>query len=210
MKSKLPQLIKEVRHDLSDWVWHFTRRDGKPFETLKEIVDQGYILGSKDRFCDQTAVCLTEMPITEAIRQSALLGQQMYNRFSDYGIGFRKPWIASNGGLPVIYQPGKLRTELSSSSQWRHCEMDFDKGIDFSWQREWRVPTDRLAFSQTDDVIIVVRNEQEAMEIATDNWEIAHERDEVYFDVVWSYVTHESLAAASRPSDIEVLRSGSY
>ncbi len=206
MKSKLPQLISEVRHDLSDWLWHFTRRDQHPLETLKKIVAEGRILGSKDKFCEQTAVCLTEMPITEAIRQSPLLGEQMYNRFSDYGVGFRKAWIAARGGLPVVYQPNNMRSELPPSSAWRHCEMDFGKGIDFTWQREWRIPTDILAFTPADDVIVVVRTAEEAMEIATDNWAFDHERDEVYFDVLWSYVTHESLEAAKRPADIEILR----
>ena len=62
--------------------------------------------------------------------------------------------------------------------------MDFSKGIDFTWQREWRVPGDELQFSDEDEVMIVVKKEEEAIEIATDNWGIDHERDEVYFDVI--------------------------
>jgi hypothetical protein len=206
MTSKMPMLIRDVRHDLSDWLWHFTRRDQHPFETLKTIVTEERILGSKDKFCEQTAVCLTEMPITEAIRQSLRLGEQMYNRFSDYGVGFRRAWIATIGGLPVIYQPNAMRSDLAPSSVWRHCEMDLQKGIDFSWQREWRVPIAELKFKPSDDVIIVVRTEEEAMEIATKNWAFDYERDEVFYAVIWCYVTHESLKAAKSPADIEILK----
>ena len=206
MRSSLPKLIKEVRHDLSDWVWHFTRRDGQPFETLKRIIESNHILGGQDKFCAEKAVCLTEMPLTEAYRQSKLLDENAYRRFSDYGIGFKKDWIASKGGLPVIYQPNSMVALLDPSVRWRHCEFDLSKGIDLTWQREWRVPGDELHFSPTDAVLIVVRTAQEAMEIATDNWELDHERDEVYFDVVWSYVTHDNLATAKHPADIETLR----
>lgn len=206
VKSNLPHLIKEVRHDLSDWLWHFTRRDGDPFKVLKQIVASTFVRGSQDRYCPEKAVCLTEMPLTEACRQSRLLDEHSYDRFSDYGIGFRKSWIASRGGLPVIYQPNNMLSALDASIQWRHCEFDFSKGIDFTWQREWRVPCEKLNFTPNDDVIIVVRSEEEAIEIATDNWEIDHERDEVFFDVIWSYVTHDKLAVAKRPADVEVLR----
>jgi len=206
MMSNLPRRITEVRHDLSDWLWHFTRRDNQPFETLKQIVSMRHIRGSQDRFCEHTAVCLTEMPITEAIRQSAILDESSYNRFSDYGIGFRKRWIASKGGLPVVYQPNDLRSELGHNSQWRHCEMDFEKGIDFSWQREWRVPVATLTFAASDDLLLVVRTAEEAFQIVNENWEVDFERDEFWFDHVWPYITHDRLAAAKRPADIEVLK----
>jgi hypothetical protein len=202
----LPPLIKAVRHDLSDWLWHFTRRDRQPFETLKQIVAGTYVRAGKDRYCAESAVCLTEMPLSEAIRQSKVLDEYAYNRFSDYGIGFKKNWIAAKGGLPVIYQSNQIW--LPQSLRWRHCELDFTKGIDFTWQREWRVRTDRLCFTKADDVIIVVRNETEATELATDNWECDSERDEVFYDVIWSYVTHDRLAAAKYSGDsaLEVLR----
>ena len=94
MKGNLPQLIKEVRHDLSDWLWHFTRWDRQPFEALKQIIASKHILGSQDKFCAEKAVCLIEMP------------------FSDYGIGFKKSLIAVKGGLPVIYQPNRCSSSL--------------------------------------------------------------------------------------------------
>ncbi len=112
MKGNLPQLIKEVRHDLSDWPWHFTRWDRQPFEALKQIIASKHILGSQDKFCAEKAVCLIEMPLTEAYRQSQLLDEHSYNRFSDYGIGFKKSLIAAKGGLPVIYQPNRCSSSL--------------------------------------------------------------------------------------------------
>ena len=99
-----------------------------------------------------------------------------------------------------------MLSSLSPSVQWRHCELDFSRSIDLTWQREWRVQGEELCFTPSDDVMIVVRMGEEAMEVAFDNWEFDHERDEVFFDVIWPFVTHEVLAVAKRPSDIEVLR----
>lgn len=40
-----------------------------------------------------------------AYRQFKVLDDNPCNRFSDYGIGFKKDWIGGKGGLPVINQP---------------------------------------------------------------------------------------------------------
>jgi hypothetical protein len=53
---------------------------------------------------------------------------------------------------------------------------------------------------------VVVRTESEAMEWLCSGHGIDFERDEFYFDVDWSYVTHERLWDASRPHDVETLR----
>jgi hypothetical protein len=206
MRRDLPKQLANVRHDVSDFLWHFTRRNNNSFATLKRIIEERTIRGSTDKYCDAIAVCFTEMPLTEAIRQSKVLDEFAYERFSDYGLGFRKEWIASKGGLPVVYQPDRLRFELAETSQWRHCEMDLQKGIDFSWQREWRVPTDKLVFSPVDDVVLVVRTAKEAFEIANENFEADFENEEVYWDHVWPYVTHEALGSATKPSDIDLLK----
>ena len=206
MSKRLPAEIERVRLDLSDWLWHFTRRDRDPLAALKSILESGHIRGGADRYCAYTAVCFTEMPLTEAIRQSATLEEHSYQRFSDYGIGFRKDWIFSKGGLPVIYQPERMRDRLPETIRWRHCELDYTKGIDFTWQREWRVPTALLSFTADDDPFVVVRTEEEAMIHLCEDFCIDPERDEFYYTVRWSYVTHAMLAAAKSPRDVEVLR----
>lgn len=141
MSNKLPGEVEKVRLDLSDRLWHFTRRDCDPLETLDTILTSGFIKGSSDSFCDEKIVCFTEMPLTEAIRQSPTLDQYSYARLSDYGVGFRKAWVFDRGGLPVIYQPEAMRHQLPDAMRWRHCVLDYRRNLDFTWQREWRVPS---------------------------------------------------------------------
>jgi hypothetical protein len=205
MSKQLPRELEQVRRDLSGWLWHFCRRDDDPFATLRAILDSGHVRGGTDRYCLETAVCLTETPLVESARQSALLESRGYGRLSDYGIGFRKEWVFAKGGLPVIYQPAGHRVHLPEAMRWRHCDLDYNRGIDFMWQREWRVPGARLEFTADDDIMVVVRTESEAMERLCSGHCIDFERNEFYFDVDWSYVTHERLRDASRPHDVETL-----
>lgn len=206
MSSHIPEAIKKFRRDLSGWLWHFCRRDGNPLETLRAILESGYIRGGTDRFCQEVAVCLTETPLTESIRQSGTLEQRNYARLSDYGLGFCKEWVFSKGGLPVIYQPAAMRLLLPEEMRWRHCDLDYTRGIDFTWQREWRVPAERLEFTHEDDVIVVVRTESEAGQLLWSNMCIDDRHDEIYVDIDRSYVTHEMLTEATAPHEIEVLR----
>lgn len=89
--------------------------------------------------------------------------------------------------------------------RWRHCVLDYDKGLDFTWQREWRVPGERVDFSQDDDLTIVVRTRDEALEHLCEA-EIDFERDEYFETVLWPYVTHSNLTKAKTPRDVEALR----
>ena len=202
--SKIPNEVKLVRKDLSDWVWHFTRRKPKSnepveLEALIESLKTGFIKGGCDFECTETSVCLTDMPLIEAIRQSPKLKEASYARFSDYGVGFNKKWLFGQGGLPVIYHPrDRIDTDFSPPSdlRWRVVGIDLAKDKDYTWQREWRVKTAKLPVRQS-EVLVVVRDHNEAMEHLCSNHEIDFERDEFYFDVDWSYVTQDSLVEAS-------------
>lgn len=205
MKSSLPGHLMKVRHDLSEWLWHFCRRDGDPLATLQAILASRYIKGGIDPYCQERAVCLTETPLAEASCQSLVLQQRGYDRISEYGVGFKKSWVFAQGGLPVIYQPASMRGKLPPEMKWRHCDLDFQKGIDFTWQREWRVPGSRLEFSD-EDVVVVVPTEKEALYHLCSGHEIDFERDEFYFDVDWTYVTFESLRNSDQKHDIEMLK----
>jgi hypothetical protein len=103
------------RLDLSDWLWHFTReKDAKV--NMRSIIESGCLRGGTDRYCPIKSVCLTEMPITEAIRQQEYLRSQNFSRLSNFGIGFKKSLVFKNGGLPVIYQPEKYYEMLQVSA----------------------------------------------------------------------------------------------
>lgn len=177
-----------------------------PIDTLKAILESAYIRGGTERYCQEVSGCFTETPLTESIRQSSILGERNYSRRSDYGLGFRKEWIFSQGGLPVIHQPASMRHLLPEGMRWRYCDLDYSRGIDFSWQREWRIPVAQLEFTHNDDLNVVVTTETEAGQLLWRNRYIDDRRDEIFVDMNRSYVTHEMVKKATAPHEIEVLR----
>lgn len=60
-----------------------------------------------------------------------------------------KKWIFSRGGRPVIYQTDEEFTLLPDAIVWRHMRYEPNAGtpIDFTWEREWRIKTNRLEFN---------------------------------------------------------------
>jgi hypothetical protein len=154
MRSRIPELVAATRTDLSQWLWHFTRRDQNPIETLTTIVKSKSLLGSMDRFSDNPFVCFSEAPLAQLLLQSPILAANGYHRLSNFGVGVRKSWLYKRGGLPVIYQPDSLISELCPNQRFRHVTLDLDRGLDYTWQREWRIPTDRLALDQKETIVV--------------------------------------------------------
>lgn len=199
----MPERLKRVRKDLSEWLFHFCARRGEPLETLKLILKGKYVKGSTDKYCKQKCVCLTEIPLPECARQLNVFDEERYGRFSPFGLAFRKNWIFDRGGLPVIYQPRRFREKLPEDMRWRHCDFDLARNLDFTWQREWRVTCDSLPFER-EDVIVVVPTNENAMEHLCSNHEIDFERNDYFYDQDWEYVTLEGLANARSPRDVEM------
>ena len=94
-----------------------------------------------DETTSEKVVCFTEMPLQEVKSMLPVLRENDYTRFSSYGIGFCKKYVFRKKGLPVIYQPRKFLDELPDSLKWRHVNlfMAEEFGVDFTWQREWRI-----------------------------------------------------------------------
>jgi hypothetical protein len=74
---------------------------------------------------------------------------------------FEKNWIFERGGRPVIYQPDSDFDLLPEDLRWRHVRFEptGEKVIDWTWEREWRVRCDELAFTPA-YAVIVVPNDQ--------------------------------------------------
>jgi len=70
---------------------------------------------------------------------------------------FDKTWVYDRGGRPVIYQPDSDFSRLPEALRWRHVRFEPTslQGIDFTWEREWRIPCDELTFSRAEAVIVV-------------------------------------------------------
>ena len=144
MKSQVPQEVKRVRQDISDFVWHFTRRDNTDHTHIRSIIEEQGIRPSLDKATDSSVISFTDAPLREFIGQNEALFKHDYKRLSLYGVGVKKEWLYEQGGLPVIYQPRKLLKELNSEFAYRHVDFDLSRGIDYTWQREWRIKSDFL------------------------------------------------------------------
>jgi hypothetical protein len=64
------------------------------------------------------------------------------SRYAPFGVMVDKSWLFSRGGRPVIYQPENEYFQLPEAFRHRHVRYEPDNGIDFTWEREWRIPGD--------------------------------------------------------------------
>ncbi|MCA9049584.1 MAG: hypothetical protein KDA89_12695, partial [Planctomycetaceae bacterium] len=187
---------------LSDYVWHFTRRDKDPVGTLRAIIETGKVIGGQDKYCPHRSACFTEVPLPEIIRQSPVLDEFSYTRLSDYGIGFKKQWIFDKGGRPVIYCPTIEAELLPDSLKWRHCELDYNAGRDFTWQREWRVLGD-VAFGSDDDVVFVVPSFDIGMDLLCTGGGHCQKHDEWFVELAYPFICLEALSGENEPIQVD-------
>jgi len=66
-----------------------------------------------------------------------------------------KSWLYQQGGRPVIYQSDEEYYQLPDSHKYRHKVYDPLKGIDFTWEREWRIHTNELILDPSETTVIV-------------------------------------------------------
>jgi hypothetical protein len=157
-----------VRRDISSYLFHFVNREDSPADTLRAILDCGHIRGGIYPPAASKTVCFTEAPLVDVVRADGVLEAHSYKRLSLWGIGFKKQFVFESGGLPVIYQPSSHLEDLHPSAWWRHVDFDLKKGLDYTWQREWRVHTEEFHFESA-DVVLVIPSVDEFVE---ELWEI--------------------------------------
>jgi hypothetical protein len=189
MKQPVLRNVQKLRRDMGNMLFHFTR--ARPagvsmpvpigsaplpplpvpraaFDVLVEILAFGRLVGTSG-FVKGNYQCVsfTEWPVSElpclfAINE-ALLKDSLQTRYEPYGIAVRKTWLFQQGGRPVIYQPDSEFNNLPANLQWRHVRYE-PPYIDFTWEREWRVPCPELRLP-TSDVLVLVRTAEEAYKI---------------------------------------------
>jgi hypothetical protein len=168
MRSRIPTEVRKVRRDLTNYAFHFVNREPSPQMTLSKILADGLVEGKVYLPSAAPVVCLTDAPLAEIVRQDGFLDALDYRRLSLWGIGFEKTLLFELGARPVIYQPRRELSLLDSSISWRHVDYDPTNGVDFSWQREWRVPTRELRFTSANVVLVV----PEVDVFVRDLWEV--------------------------------------
>jgi hypothetical protein len=137
------------------------------FDVLKEIISSGVIRASgNEGFVKGTrrAVCLSEIPLS-AVHYFANPPSEANEKgkYRFYGIAFSKRTIFDAGGRPVIYLPDAEGTWIPADQKWRHVRYEIGS-VDFTHEREWRVPGD-LDLTKVPGLYVLVWNPSEAKEI---------------------------------------------
>ncbi|SRR6266496_1137592 len=213
MKSRIPTEVRNVRRDLTNYAFHFVNREPSPQATLSKILADGLVEGKIYPPSAVPAVCLTDAPLAEVVRQNGVLDTLDYRRLSLWGIGFEKTMLFELGARPVIYQPRRELSLLDPSISWRHVDYDPTNRVDFSWQREWRVPTSGLSFTSADVVLVV----PEVDVFLRDLWEVFVDVDvsdgetQLYAQTVkkWDFIPLDHVDISDDAS-IEVCRSDDW
>jgi hypothetical protein len=134
------------------------------FDVLKEILSSGRIRGSgNEGFVKGTrrAVCLCEIPLSVVhYFATAPSDANPKAKYRFYGIAFSKRTIFDAGGRPVIYLPDAEGGWIPSEEKWRHIRYEIGS-VDFTHEREWRVPGD-LDLTKVPGLYVLVWSPAEA------------------------------------------------
>lgn len=172
--------------DYSNYLAHFTSNNicvnndnslNNDYKTMSakdkliSILKSKTIYKSTMPWTDIDAVCFTECPWNSLIEHS--------KNYSPYGLGFSKKFIFGRHGAPVMYMRVDAFIE-ERKSEFNHFRDDLkflvtpfqpiytpsrikrlhEKPVDYTHEREWRIPTD-LNFEYKDVVFVVVKSNED-------------------------------------------------
>jgi hypothetical protein len=116
------------------------------FDVLREILTTGVLRGSGNEGYikgSRRAVCFSEIPLSAmhlfAVEPSVEISRS--HSYRPYGIVLSKVTVFSAGGRPVIYLPDSEGHWIPAEEKWRHVRFEPPQ-VDFTHEREWRVPGD--------------------------------------------------------------------
>jgi hypothetical protein len=146
-----------IRDDLSDRLIHLTRGAtiDEAAQRFLQIMDAQALHGSDGCIMGKhRCVCFSEAPIAKL---SVVLGNPGAHgmRYRPFGVMVSKSWLYAQGGRPVIYQAKEEYEQLPESHRHRHVTYDPIKGVDFTWEREWRVLGESLPLEVDEATLIV-------------------------------------------------------
>ena len=172
--------IRELREDISEYLFHFTKGD-YALETLHKILDEGKLRS----FNEDKYICFTEAPITMLCGFFKYV-ERTYSAptiIAPYGVGIKKDVLFQKGARPVIYGTREEKKLLPVKLQWRHVNMNLPN-YDFSWLREWRIKCNSIRF-KPEHVIVITRTKDEQLllhKVIIDNPDNYPEIDESMID----------------------------
>lgn len=171
------------RGDLATFVTHLTREDEGgdarkgPVDKLLKILGEGKLIGSTTDsgfiVGHRRAVCFQDAPLS-AIAQNTYYetklrkklkdeGKPAKVRYRQVGLAFQRHTLFKKGGRPVFYEQTAVAKELLPPDEhWRIVNLDHTDSsnvIDWTHEREWRVPDD-LEFDPRECLVVVSASEE--------------------------------------------------
>lgn len=150
------------RSDLTGHLIHLTRatsvnaKELSSTEVLMKIIKEQCLIGSSTKsgfICGtRKAVCFQDTPLYQLSQN--IYSEQEYRtqnsqakvRYVGAGLMFPKPYIYRRGGRPVIYDnTEEAKNYLPSHELWRVVRLELSDDtnvIDWTHEREWRIPDD--------------------------------------------------------------------
>jgi hypothetical protein len=136
--------------------------DSEAVTTLIKILKDRTLLGGSGLIKGSyKCVCFCETPLSHLA--FVLANRDGANfKYRAFGVMFSKEFIYKMGGRPVIYGEEKQFDDLPEAFRYRHVLYDpffrypsgITKSIDLTWEREWRLKTEKLNFSPKDVTIV--------------------------------------------------------
>lgn len=145
------------RPDLSTKLVHLVKGDTTEVAlgVLMAILDQKKLRGGNGKIRGgYTCVCFTESPLAQLCLS---LSRREANQFKyrPLGIMVDKDWAFEKGARPAIYQPDEEFNLLPEELRYRHVRYEPANQVDFTWEREWRLKTDKLSIEPKDVTVLV-------------------------------------------------------
>ncbi|RYU61946.1 hypothetical protein EWI61_03940 [Methylolobus aquaticus] len=199
-----------LRDDLSDRLIHLTR--GKSATAAEDnfisiLCDRSLRGSGRDIRGGFKCVCFSEAPLAK-ISLMLALPSQLGCRYHPFGVMVGKTWLFERGGRPVIYQSESEYSILADEIKYRHVRYEPHRGIDYSWEREWRVQTDVLDL-EPDATTLIVPTREWAKQIR-DRWNFEDSRAKTLFGIremlplepfPWHFIALEDLGFPIRYED---------
>lgn len=175
------------RIDSTRFIYHWIKAE--PFERIKEtdyetafdvllnvIRDGAVKSGEPYKTGYKSCICFTESP--EYFMHSDK------SKYQPFGVKYLKDYVFSQGGRTVIYMPSGEKNLLPDELLWRYmlhdpiatsAERPF--GVDFTWEREWRLPVEELSILDAYSIIVPDSSYIDRIIKITDRWldDNAHE-----------------------------------
>ena len=215
LPEALARRIRLVRRDMGGLLFHFTRTPASPLRytlpdgtdvassasassVLWKILREGTLLGTGTWTDGEECICFTEAPIHEFNSVFSLVelaaSEEERPRYEPYGVAVPKEWLFRQGGRPVIYDHPDAAGGFRPEQRYRFVPYDPAAGIDFTWEREWRVRGRALRLDPR-NALVVVPSAEEAFELVYGFSELVPEYDDqpfptgAYHDPRWLAVS---------------------